>query len=94
MAASWRDYPPADALQQADRPTNYPDGLSPAVVEALIGELDSARPRRSVVPSLFVDRDAVLRSERRRTNRALKRVARTFAMHRAGTSDLGRRGAA
>jgi len=63
-----------------DSPPTYPDGLTPAVIDALITEVDAVvRPVRRV-PPLFADRDAVLRRERRRTNRALARMARSVPL--------------
>ena len=59
-----------------DSPPNYPDGLTQAVIEALIREVGAvARPERRV-PPLFADRDAALSRERRRANRASARMAR------------------
>jgi hypothetical protein len=60
-----------------DGPPYYPDGLTPAVIDALITEADAAtRPVRPV-PPLFADRDAALRREHRQTHRALARMARS-----------------
>jgi hypothetical protein len=57
-------------------PPNYPDGLTRAVIDALIMEADAvAQPVRRV-PPLFADRDAALRREHRQTHRALARIAR------------------
>jgi hypothetical protein len=59
-------------------PPNYPDGLTQAVIDALLTEVDAvARPVRRM-PPLFADRDAALRRERRYANRALARVARSM----------------
>lgn len=59
-------------------PPNYPDGLTQAVIDALLTEVDAAvRPVRRM-PPLFADRDAALRRERRYTNRALARMARSI----------------
>lgn len=61
-----------------DSPPNYPDGLTQALIDALVTEADAAaRPVRRV-PPLFADRDTVLRRERRRANRALARAARSL----------------
>jgi hypothetical protein len=58
-------------------PPNYPDGLSPAVIDALVAEVDAAvRPVRRV-PPLFADRDAALHRERLRANRAAAHTARS-----------------
>jgi hypothetical protein len=58
-------------------PPNYPDGLTQAVIDDLLAEVDAAvRPVRRM-PPLFADRDAVLRRERRYANRVLARVARS-----------------
>lgn len=63
-----------------DSPPVYPDGLTPAVIDALVAEVDAVvRPVRRV-PLLFADREAVLRRERRRTNRALTRMARSLPL--------------
>jgi hypothetical protein len=65
---------------QMNSPPNYPDGLTQAVIDALVTEVDAlARPVHRV-PPLFADRDAVLRRERRRTHRALARVARSLPL--------------
>ncbi|MGH3809507.1 MAG: hypothetical protein ACRDRU_23340, partial [Pseudonocardiaceae bacterium] len=59
-----------------DSPPNYPDGLTQALIDALVAEVDAAVHPVRRVPPLFADRDAVLRRERRRANRALARAAR------------------
>jgi hypothetical protein len=72
-----------------------PDGLTEQVIDALLREVNAAvagpratstlqagtvvRPVRGV-PPLFADRDAALRRERRRANRALARVARSLPL--------------
>ena len=63
-----------------DSPPNYPDGLTRAVIDALIADVDAvSRPVRGV-PPLFADRDATLRRERRRAHRALARMARSVPL--------------
>ncbi|MGH3719653.1 MAG: hypothetical protein ACRDRI_12620 [Pseudonocardiaceae bacterium] len=60
-----------------DSPPNHPDGLTRAVIDALVTEVGAVvRPDRRV-PPLFADRDAALRRERRRANRASARAARS-----------------
>ncbi|MBV8541922.1 MAG: hypothetical protein JO063_07810 [Pseudonocardiales bacterium] len=60
-----------------DSPPNYPDGLTRTVIDALVTEVAAVtRPDRRM-PSLFADRDAALRHERRRANRASARMARS-----------------
>ncbi|MGH3916288.1 MAG: hypothetical protein ACRDTC_23200 [Pseudonocardiaceae bacterium] len=72
-----------------DSPPSYPDGLSPAVIDALITEVDAmVRPVRRV-PPLFADRDAVLRRERRHTHRALARVVRSVPLAVPTVADRG-----
>jgi hypothetical protein len=62
---------------QMNSPPNYPDGLTQAVIDALVTEVDAlARPVHRV-PPLFADRDTALRRERRHAHRALARVSRT-----------------
>ncbi len=61
-------------------PPNYPDGLTQVVINALVAEVDAVvRPVRGM-PALFADRDAVLRREHRRANRALARAARSLPL--------------
>ncbi|MGH3827100.1 MAG: hypothetical protein ACRDQX_07995 [Pseudonocardiaceae bacterium] len=56
-----------------DSPPNYPDGLTRAVIDALLTEAHAGvRPDRRV-PPLFADRDAALRRERQRSRRASAR---------------------
>jgi hypothetical protein len=58
-------------------PPNYPDGLTQAVIETLLAEVDAtARPVRQV-PPLFADRDAESRRAHRQMNRASARVTRS-----------------
>jgi hypothetical protein len=58
-------------------PPHYPDGLTQALIDALLTEVDAAeRPVRQV-PPLFADRDAAFRRARRQMNRASARVARS-----------------
>jgi hypothetical protein len=59
-------------------PPNYPDGLTPAVIDALVTEVGAAVRPDHRVPPLFTDRDAALRRERHRANRASARVARSL----------------
>lgn len=63
-----------------DSPPNYPDGLTRPVIDALIAEVDAVVRPVGRVPPLFADRDAALRRERRRANRALARVARSLPL--------------
>jgi hypothetical protein len=63
-----------------DGPSNYPDGLTRAVIDALIMEADAVALPVRRVPPLFADRDAALRRERRQTNRALARMAKSLAL--------------
>lgn len=67
-------------------PQNYPDGLTLAVIEALVAEVAAVTRPVHRVPPLFADRDAVLRRERRRAHRALARVARSLP---SVTADVG-----
>lgn len=70
-----------------DGPPNYPDGLTRAVIDALIMEADAvARPVRRV-PPLFADRDAALRREHRQTTRALARMARSSQLPAPAAAD-------
>jgi hypothetical protein len=58
-------------------PPNYPDGLTQALIDALLTEVDAAeRPVRQV-PPLFADRDAASRRARRQMNRAAAQVTRS-----------------
>jgi hypothetical protein len=58
-------------------PPHYPDGLTQALIDALLAEVDATtRPVRQV-PPLFADRDAASRRARRQMNRASARVARS-----------------
>ena len=60
-----------------DSPPNYPDGLTRAVIDALVAEVGGAvRPDRRV-PPLFADRDTASRRACRQMNRAAARVARS-----------------
>jgi hypothetical protein len=70
-------------------PHNYPDGLTLAVIEALVAEVDAvARPVHRV-PRPFADRDAALRRERRRASRALTRVVRSLPPLTPSTAEGG-----
>ena len=61
-----------------DSQPNYPDGLTRAVIDALVTEVHAGvRPDRRV-PPLFADRDAALRCERQRSHRASAHVARSL----------------
>jgi len=72
-----------------ESPQNYPDGLTVAVIDALVAEVDAVvRPVRGV-PPLFADRDEVLRRERRRAHRALARVARSLPLGEPVGADGG-----
>jgi hypothetical protein len=61
-------------------PPNYPDGLTRAVIDTLVTEADAVVRPVHGVPPLFADRDAALRRERRRTHRAVARVARSLPL--------------
>ena len=63
-----------------DSPPNYPDGLTQALIEALITEVDAAVQPVRQVPPLFADRDVALRRERRHAHRALTRAARSVPL--------------
>lgn len=72
-----------------ESPQNYPDGLTLAVIDVLIAEVDAvARPVRRV-PPLFADRDEALRRERRRAHHALARVARSLPLVEPVAADGG-----
>ena len=58
-------------------PPHYPDGLTQALIDALLAEVHAtARPVRQV-PPLFADRDTASRRACRQMNRAAARVARS-----------------
>ncbi|GAA2980467.1 hypothetical protein GCM10010483_25760 [Actinokineospora diospyrosa] len=60
-----------------DHSAHFPDGLSEAVVDALVEEVDRHVVPTRYVPPLYVDREAALRRQRRQQQRVLARVSRT-----------------
>jgi hypothetical protein len=63
-----------------DSPPNYPDGLTRAVIDALVTEAAKAAQPVYGVPPLFADRDAVLQREHRRAHRASARTVRSLPL--------------
>jgi hypothetical protein len=63
-----------------DSPPNYPDGLTRAVIDALVTEAAKTAQPVYGMPPLFADRDAVLQREHRRAHRALARMARSLPL--------------
>lgn len=58
-----------------DSPSNYPDGLTQALIDALVTEVDALVRPVHRMPPLFADRDAAVQREHRRVSRAMTRVA-------------------
>lgn len=58
-------------------PPNYPDGLTQALIDALLTEVDETARTVHQVPPLFADRAAALRRACRQMNRASARVTRS-----------------
>ena len=63
-----------------DSPPNYPDGLTRAVIDALVTEAAKAAQPVYGMPPLFADRDAALQREHRRAHRTVARTALSLAV--------------
>ena len=65
-------------------PPNYPDGLTRAVIDTLLAEVDALVRPVHRVPPLFADRDAALRRERRHAHRPMARATRAVLVATEG----------